>query len=204
LPDGPWIDLGPAITGERFLERLDTKLGAEGVGQPPRQHRTAHPVHDDHQIEKALGHRDIGEIRTPHLVDPFDREAAEEVRVDLVRHCWFARVRALVDRYQPEQPHQPLDPFAVHHMALGRQPRRHAARAIIGPSQIMPVDQPHDREILGADLGRLPVDRTARHCQQPTLLRYRQRRVLALDQRAPFRSAHLPSFRAKKLFSTFN
>jgi hypothetical protein len=33
-------------------------------------------------------------------------------------------------------------------------------------------------------------------------LRYRQHRVHALDHRAPFRSAHLPSFRAKKSFST--
>jgi len=51
-------DLRPAIIGERFLERLDTKIGAERVGQPPRQRRTAHPVQDDHQIEKAFGHRD--------------------------------------------------------------------------------------------------------------------------------------------------
>jgi hypothetical protein len=55
-----------------------------------------------------------------------------------------------------------------------------------------------------ADLGWLPVDRRARHRQQPASLRYRQRRVLSLDHRAPFRSAHLPSFRAKKSFSTFN
>src|SRR5206468_7917677 len=75
---------------------------------------------------------------------------------------------------------------------------------VIGPSQILPVDQRHDREILGADLGPLPVDRRLRHRQQPALLRYRQRRVVALDHRAPCRSAHLPSFRAKKSFSTFS
>jgi len=40
--------------------------------------------------------------------------------------------------------------------------------------------------------------------QQPALLRYQQRWVLTLDQRATFGSAHLPSFRAKKSFSTFN
>ena len=52
-------DLRPAIPGERFLERLDTKIGTKRVGQPPRQHRTARPVHDHHQIKKALGHRDV-------------------------------------------------------------------------------------------------------------------------------------------------
>src|SRR3984893_6615367 len=30
-------DLGPAVSGERLLERLDTKIGAERVRQPPRQ-----------------------------------------------------------------------------------------------------------------------------------------------------------------------
>ena len=37
-------DLGPGIAGKRLLERLDTKIGAERVGQPPRQHRPAHPA----------------------------------------------------------------------------------------------------------------------------------------------------------------
>jgi hypothetical protein len=47
-------DLGPAVVRECFLERLDTELGAKGVRQPPPQHGTARPVHDDHQIEEAL------------------------------------------------------------------------------------------------------------------------------------------------------
>jgi hypothetical protein len=80
---------------------------------------------------------------------------------DLVRRRGLVGVRALVDCNQPQQPHQPLDPFAVDEVSLGRQPRRHAAGAVIRPSQVLPVDQRHDREILGADLGRLPVDRRA-------------------------------------------
>jgi hypothetical protein len=59
-------------------------------------------------------------------------------------------------------------------------------------------------QIRGADLGCRPVNRRARHRQQPALLRYRRRRILALDQCTPFRPAHLPSFRAKKSFSTFS
>ncbi len=66
----------------------------------------------------------------------------------------------------------------------------------------MPVDQRHDREILSADLGRLPVDCRARHRQQPALLRYRQPRVLALDHHTPFRSPpdQVRGFRAKNRF----
>src|SRR5580704_18401448 len=61
-------DLRPAVLGERFLECLDTELRAERVRQPPRQHGTAHPVHDHHQVEEALGHRDVGDIRAPDLI----------------------------------------------------------------------------------------------------------------------------------------
>src|SRR5216683_2302217 len=42
-------DLGLAVPRQRFLEGLDTELRAERVRQPPRQHGTAHPVHDRHQ-----------------------------------------------------------------------------------------------------------------------------------------------------------
>ena len=41
-------DLGTAVARERFLECLDTKIGAKRVRQSPRQHRAADPVHDDH------------------------------------------------------------------------------------------------------------------------------------------------------------
>src|SRR6516162_477689 len=72
-------DVGPAVARERRLERLDTKIGAKRVRQPPRQHRAANPGHDDHQIEKALGHRNVGDIGAPDLIDPLDRQPAEQV-----------------------------------------------------------------------------------------------------------------------------
>ena len=92
-------DLGPGIAGKRLLERLDTKIGAERVGQPPRQHRPAHPVHDDHQVKETLSHRDVGDVREPDLINPLDREPAEEVRIAFVRRR-LAGVRALVGARQ--------------------------------------------------------------------------------------------------------
>jgi hypothetical protein len=91
-------DLAPAVVRECFLERLDTELGTEGVRQSPPQHGTARPIHDDHQIEEALGHWDVGDVRTPNLID---HDAAKQVRVDFVRRGWLARVRTLVGRHQP-------------------------------------------------------------------------------------------------------
>jgi hypothetical protein len=34
----------PAMARQRFLECLDTEIGAERVGQSPRQYRTADPI----------------------------------------------------------------------------------------------------------------------------------------------------------------
>ena len=160
----PWSVLkisGRPYRRERFLERLDAELRAERVRQPPRQHGTADPVHDHHQVEEAPGHRDVGDVRAPHLIDPLDRDPAEQVGVDLVRRCRLARIRPLVDRHQAGEPHQTLDPFAVDDMALGRQPRRHPPRTVIRPDQVLPIDQRHDRAVLFADLGRPAVDRSS-------------------------------------------
>jgi hypothetical protein len=41
-------DLRPGIARECFLKRFDAKIGAGCVGEAPCQHRTAHPVRDDH------------------------------------------------------------------------------------------------------------------------------------------------------------
>ena len=61
------------------------KSAASVLDRRHAKHRAAHPVHDDHQIEEALGHRDVGDVRAPDLIDPLDRQPAEEVRIDFVR-----------------------------------------------------------------------------------------------------------------------
>src|SRR5216684_441100 len=202
----PWSVL--KISGRPYREsassRASTQNSAERVRQPPRQHGTAYPVHDHHEVEEALGHRDVSYVRAPDLIDPLDRDPAEQVGVDLVGYRRLARVRPLVDRHQAGEPHQAPDPFAVDDMTLGRQPRCHPPRAVIRPRQVLPIDQRYDRAVLLADPGRPAVDRSARYRQQPALPRYRQCRGFALDQSAPFRPAHLPSFRDKKSFSTFS
>ena len=37
-----------------FFQSFDAELCAERVRQPPRQHGTAHPVHDHDQVEDGL------------------------------------------------------------------------------------------------------------------------------------------------------
>src|SRR5262249_18188914 len=129
---------------------------------------------------------------------------AERVGVVFGAPRGLARVWPLIDRHHPGEPHQTPDPFTVGDMTLGGEPRCHSSRAIIRPRQILPINQRHERAVFLADLGRPPVNRSAGHREQSALPRYRQCRGCALDQSAPFRPAHLPSFRDKKSFSTFS
>src|SRR5690242_7617405 len=82
-------DFRSAIARERFLECLDAKIGVERVGEAPGQHRAADPVHDHHQVEKALGHRDVGDVGAPDLIDPLDREAAQVLTSSFIAAPWI-------------------------------------------------------------------------------------------------------------------
>jgi hypothetical protein len=150
------------------------------------------------KVKEALGHRYIGNVRAPDLVDPLDADTAEQVRIDFVRRkppCLYSGI----DRSPPS----PCAASDAGHVCgrrgdLGRQPCRHSARAVIGPGQILPIDQRHDRAILLADRSPLAVNRGARYRQQPALLRYRQRWVLTLDQGTTSGSAHFAELSCQK------
>src|SRR5437660_902326 len=128
----PWSVL--KISGRPYRASASSSASTQNSAprvfrQPPRQHRAAYPVHDHHQVEEALGHRDVGDVRAPDLIDPLDRNPTEQVGVDLVGHRRLARVRSLIDRHQAGEPHQTPDPFAVttwpwvaSHAAIRREP----------------------------------------------------------------------------------
>src|ERR1700687_1734454 len=63
-------DIGRAEACQRLLERLHAEGRVHRIRQPPCQHRPAGPVDDRHQIEKALRHRNVGDIRGPHMAGP--------------------------------------------------------------------------------------------------------------------------------------
>src|SRR5918994_136607 len=162
------------------------------------------PVHDGDQVDEASGQRNVGDIAAPHLIDLFDRQAAQQVRVLGVLGRRLAGVGTLVDGHQSHQPHQALFPLAVDGKALGSQPGRHAARPIEGPRQVLAVDQLHQPEIVRADRSRTAVDRCPADLQQLALAADGQGGMRAVDHRATLGPAYLPSLRAKKSFSTFN
>ena len=97
----PWSISSSRPYRESASSGLDTELRAERVGEPPGQHGPAVPIHDHDQIEEAPGHRDVSDVGAPHLIDPFDRDPAEQIGVNFVGRCRLARVRPLVDRHRP-------------------------------------------------------------------------------------------------------
>src|ERR671912_1766075 len=70
-------DLRPAEPPQRLLQGLDAKVGVQCVRNSPSQHRPRVPIHDRHQVDEALGQRDVGHVAAPHLVGPVDGQAAE-------------------------------------------------------------------------------------------------------------------------------
>ncbi len=110
-------DIGVPLA-QRFRQGRDAKAGVEQVRQSPSEDVAAHPVHDGDQVEKAVRHWDVRYIGGPHLVNPRDRQPAQQIRVNPMFGRRPAGPRALVDSRQAHSLHQVLHPFAIDHVAL--------------------------------------------------------------------------------------
>ena len=74
-------NIGRAEARQRLVERRETERRVHRIRQPPCQHRPARPVDDRHQIEKAFCHPYVGDIRSPRIVGPIDRQAARQIGI---------------------------------------------------------------------------------------------------------------------------
>jgi hypothetical protein len=72
-------------------DSYDTERAVHRVRQPPAQHRAARPVHDRHQVQKAPADREVGDVGRPHLVGLSDHQVAQQVGIDRMARCRFAR-----------------------------------------------------------------------------------------------------------------
>jgi hypothetical protein len=168
-------DLGLA-EAEGGFHRRQTEAGLHGIGEFPTEHVTAEPVHDGDQVKEPATHRNIRNIGTPDLVGPLDRQAAQQVRVDLVTWRRAAQVRFRIKRFYSQNTHQPLRAFAVH-----PQRDRHPAAAEERAFHIQLVELPHQPQVLGALRSRLVVIGRARQTQQFALLLDGQARMFGID-----------------------
>src|SRR5947207_1377939 len=194
-------DLGSALA-QRFLQRLDAETGLE-IGEAPRQHITADPVHHRDQVKKPLRHRNISDVSRPHLMDAFDAQSAQEVGVDAMAWCWAAGARPLIDHFQSHALHQALHALAINRMALALKPGRDSSRAVERSAQVLAVDQRHQLQFIGADLDRFIVNRATIESQKLTLAAERKW-TLPLHHHQPSRAVYSPDLRNKKSRSTIS
>ena len=98
-----------AVSCQSLLQRFDAKPAVDGVRQPPSQNRPAGPIDDRHEIQKAVRHRDSGDVGSPQLVRLGDRQAPQQVGIypvsigsrDAIRFgsLWHRGTRSVSDRY---------------------------------------------------------------------------------------------------------
>ena len=74
-------DLGPAVFCNGLFQSVGAKVCGHGVRQPPRQDFARGPVHHGYKIGKALGHGDVGDVRTPDLVRSCNGTVAKQVGI---------------------------------------------------------------------------------------------------------------------------
>jgi len=80
----------------------------------PGDHIPAEPVEDGDQIHEPLDHGQIGNIRTPDLIGMAHGHAAEQIGIDPMPWTPNRRSRLGINRLQPHEAHEALDPFMVH------------------------------------------------------------------------------------------
>lgn len=78
-------------TSSSFFQAVHAKRHIHVVADTPGQHATRIPVDHCYQIREATCEPVIRNIRAPHMVGPYDRQTAQQVRIDLVPRMIDAR-----------------------------------------------------------------------------------------------------------------
>ena len=168
-------DLG-LTESKRGLQRSQAEARLHGIGEFPTEHEAAEPIHDGHQALEAATHRKVRNIGAPDVIRPLDRNAAQQVRVDLVARRRPAQIRFRMKGFDTQNPHQPLDALAVDLQRDG-----HPAAAVERAIQVQFVESPQQAQVLGALRPRLVVIGRARQTEEFALLLDGQARMLGID-----------------------
>jgi hypothetical protein len=135
------------------------------------------------------------------LVRPLDRQAAQQIRIDLMARRRLRRVRPAIERLDPHAPHHRRDPLAADRDALATQQiaQHPAARERVVEMQF--VDPPHHYQI-GRRHRPGPVVEAASAQLEDRGLPDQGELVLAVDHRFALNMPALLSAPAKKSFSS--
>ena len=128
---------------ERSFHGRDTEEAVQGVGEFPREHVPAEPVHYGHQIDKAVLHPDVGDVGTPHLVGALYDHVFEQIGISLERLSRPTQPGLGIDRLQSHYAHQALHTLSIDEIPLVLKPDCHTTGAIKRRLGVLLVDQTH-------------------------------------------------------------
>ena len=94
-------DLGRAVSGDGFIQRIYAEVRMHRVRQPPTQDLARGPIHDRDQIQEPVLHRHEGDIGAPDLVGAVYRHLSQQVWEDRMLRMRLAGSGAFVDCLQP-------------------------------------------------------------------------------------------------------
>lgn len=114
-------DLSWLVAFQRLLQVVVLELHLHGIGESPRQHLAARPVHDGNEVEEALRQRDTSNVGAPDLVRPVDRHPAQQIGVEPVTFGRDRRPWPAMDQSQTHYAHLPAHPLHVHKLSRGRR-----------------------------------------------------------------------------------
>lgn len=72
-------NLGGAVTAQRFLQGLDTKVAVQRIRKLESEHFAAIPVHNGDQIQESPRHEEITDVGGPDLIRPVNCQALQAV-----------------------------------------------------------------------------------------------------------------------------
>ncbi len=152
-------DFRRTVLQKGFLQRLDTRISRQRVGQPLSQNTTRRPIQNSGQIDESALHRDVRRIHGPDLIRAIDGEVAQEVGVDPMRLIPPAGVGFAVEGFNTPLLHQRADVFASDRDLF--QPEHAAQHARPGKRmlQMQLVDLPHQLKIAFRHWLRLVIRR---------------------------------------------
>ena len=155
-------DLRPAVVCIAPFERLSTRVRGRGGRQPPRQDFARGPVLYGYEIGKALGHGDVGDVRTPDVVRSCNGAVAKQVEIDLVLQARNRRSWLLVHRRNAHPAHQAFDSASGDGNTLTVQLIPKAARPHVGMIHMQLVNPAHQVELFSRRGRGQPVDTSLR------------------------------------------
>ena len=158
-----------------FGQRLDTEGSVQGVGESPGQYLAAGPVHDGHEIGKALSHWQVGYVGTPDVVGNGDIHASQQVRIDLVLDVGNGGAGPAVDGADSHQLYELGDMAPTDVVSQAAQFVHDPAAAVEGICQVDLVDMPHHLQVILSKGLLLVVDAGPGKLEQVALPGCRQR-----------------------------